>query len=182
MRYIINCRLKGPVERYQKRLVNEIADKFNLTLTKEENLDTHFTLKYSFETNNIEEIEKLCKNFCEKNKKSKVKVGTFSGFKPHVIFINVNLSKEAKDIFSKFIKELKKIKWMEWDQYDAENLHFHSTIAENCNDKYQKVMNFLENKEQIFECFFDNITILKLVSGNSSFGKWKKHKTFLFQS
>jgi len=181
MRYIIHCLLKGDVEQYQHSRVSQIEKKFGLKRTKKENLDTHFTLKYSFTTNKIIEVEKICENFAKTHQKEPVIVGGFEGFPKKVIFLNVTLSPKAKNNFTEFITELKKIDWMEWDKYDGENLHFHSTIAEECNEKYDLVKDYLKDKEKSFNCWFDNITILKLVSGTKEEGKWKIHKQFNFK-
>lgn len=181
MQYIINCLLRGPVEKYQHDLVREIYKKFGLNITKEENLATHFTLKYWFETEDIKEIEKIIQIFCKTHKKTPVCVGGFGSFSPKIIFINVKLSDEAKKIFFEFISDLKKVKWMPWDKYDAENLHFHSTIAEECNEKLKDILRFIKNKEKYFDCLFDNITILKLVGKKQNFKKWKIHKTFFMK-
>lgn len=178
MKYVIHCLLKGDVETYQHKLVNEIYRNFGLKITKEENLSTHFTLKYCFETENIGEIEKIIQIFCKKHKKTPVQVGGIGSFPAKVVFINVKLSGEAKKVFSEFISELRKVKWMSWNEYDAENLHFHSTIAEECNEKFDNVLKFVQGKEKYFDCWFDNITILKLVSGSQNLGKWEIHKSF----
>lgn len=181
MKYILHCLLRGEIEEYHHDLVNQIAKKFNLKITKEENLKTHLTLKYPFETNNIEEIERICKEFCQAHKKTLVKLEGFGTFPSETVFINATLSKEAKETFEDLIKELRKIKWMPWNEYDAENLHFHSTIAERCGEQFPKVIDFIKGKERSFNCKFDNITILKLISGTEDFGKWKVHKIFSMQ-
>ena len=179
MIYIVNCRLRNGFDAYQKKLVDEIYEKFGLNITKEENLPAHFTLKYWFETEDIKEIEEVFANFAKTHKKTPVKVGGFDNFSPKVIFLNAILSNEAKETFFMLIAELKKIKWMSWDKYDAENLHFHSTIAEECNEKFNEVWDFVQSKEPTyFDCWFDNITILKKVGGTKYFGKWEIHKTF----
>jgi len=182
MKYVIHCLLKGDVEDYQHDLVDQIEKKYGLKITKEENLDTHFTLKYWFETESIAEIERVCHEFCKGHARTPVKVGGFGNFQPNTIFINVEPSKEAKKVFLEFIKELRKVKWMPWDQYDAEKLHFHSTIAEKCGNKFEKIWKSLSGKEKYFDCWFDNITILRLVSGKQEFGKWEIHKTFWMNS
>jgi 2'-5' RNA ligase len=179
MRYMIHCLLKGPVEKYQKDLVEEIANKFGLTLTKEENLATHFTIKYSFETNQIQEIEKILEDFCKNHKRSKIKVEGFNNFHPNTIFIDIKLSDEAKELVSDFNKELKKINWMSWEPYDAENLHPHSTIAERCGKKHEEVWQFLKDKENSFDCWLDNITILKKIGTVNEVEKWEIHKSFV---
>lgn len=178
MRYILHCQLRGDVAEYQRSLVLQIAEKFNLRITKEENLATHFTLKYWFEAENIEGIENLIENFCESHKKTPVKVGGFGGFPPYVVFINVELSEEAKKTFFELIVELRKVSWLSWDQYDGENLHFHSTIAEECNEKYEDVLKFVQGKEKHFDCWFDNITILREISREDNILRWETHKTY----
>jgi 2'-5' RNA ligase len=175
---MLHCLLRGDIEKYHHTLVNQIADKFNLNLTKKENLKTHFTLKYSFETENITELENVCAKFCKSHKKTPIHVAGFAGFPKKVVFININPSKDAKQTFLDFIVELKTLTWLTWDQYDAEKLQFHTTLAEECDDKYNDVLNFVKGKEKSFNCWFDNITILKLVSGTKTAGTWKIHKTY----
>lgn len=171
-RYMLNCYLK-PIQSYHHKLRDEIARRFGLKRTKKENLDAHFTLKYSFETRDIEEIEELVKKFCENHKKQKLIVGGFGSFPREVIFMKVKASNPAKKMFLDLIKELKKVKLMTWEKYDGKNAHFHSTIAEECHQKYDAVMVYLNRKEKYFECYFDNITILKLISGTKYEGVWK---------
>jgi 2'-5' RNA ligase len=182
MIYIVNCKLRTGFDEYQKALVNAIYEKFGLEITKEEKLPAHFTLKYWFETENIRKIESVFEKFARTHKKTPVSVGRVNSFPPKVIFIDVRLSDDAKKVFFELINELRKIPWMPWDKYDAENLHFHSTIAEECNEKYGAVMKFIQSKElQQFDCWFDNITIMKNVGGTKYFGKWEVYKTFEFQ-
>jgi 2'-5' RNA ligase len=177
--YIVNCQLRNGFNEYQKSLVDEICKKFDLKITQEENLPAHFTLKYWFDTKNISDIERIFEQFVQMHKKFPVKAGGFDSFSPKVIFINLELSNEAKKNFSDLISELKKVSWMPWDKYDAENLHFHSTIAEECDEKFDAVWNFIQSKEpQYFDCWFDNITIMKQVGGTKYFGKWQIHKSF----
>lgn len=170
--------MRGDVARYQRNLVLQIAERFNLRITKEENLAAHFTLKYWFEAENIEVIEKLIENFCKSHRKTPVRVGGFGGFPPKVVFINVELSEDAKKTFSEFIAELRKVPWLTWDNYDAENLHFHSTIAEECGEKYDDVLKFTQGKEKRFNCWFDNITILREIAREKNILRWENHRTY----
>jgi len=177
MRYLMFCKLKGDIEKYHRNLVNMAAKKFDLIVTKEENLPTHFTLKYWFEAENINELELLIENFCETRVKTSVKVGGFGSFPPNVVFINVQLSDEAKEVFFEFISELRKLSWMSWNKWDAENLRFHTSIAEDCDEKYSRVWQFLHGNEKCFDCWFDNITILKERSRENGILKWEIYKT-----
>ncbi len=74
MRYLMFCKLKGDIEKYQRNLINMIAKQFDLKVTKEENLPTHFMLKYGFETENINELERIIEKFCETRENTSVKV------------------------------------------------------------------------------------------------------------
>ena len=150
-------------------------------MTKEQNIPTHFSLKYVFDTENIEEIEEIVAKFCETHQKTAVKLGRFGNFPPKVVFINVKLSVPAKKTFFEFISELKKVKWMPWDKYDAENLAFHSTIAEECDEKFEDVWKFVQGKEKYFDYYFDNIAILKLEYENQKLVKWEVHKTYFMK-
>ncbi|MGD0728999.1 MAG: 2'-5' RNA ligase family protein [Candidatus Micrarchaeaceae archaeon] len=172
------CLLKDDVDNYHNKLVNRISREFNLPMTKKQAIPTHFTLKYRFESKNLKQLEKLLEKFCKTHKKTSVKVGGFDSFPPKTIFIDVKPSREAKKVFFELLRELKKIKWMDWDKYDGRNLHFHSTIAEECNDKFKMVLKSLDGKEKHFDCWFDNITIMKMVKPKDNVDMWEVYKTF----
>ncbi len=180
MVYIIYCLLPKSIQEYHHDLVNKIHENFGLKITKDENLPSHFTLKYWFDTNNIEEVDRLLLDFCNSHKKTKINVSGFGSFPKHTIFINVELCKQAEQTFSELISKMKSLKWMPWDKYDGENIHFHSTIAEKCGDSFDDVWKFVQGKERHFECFLDNINVLELEKGQDGFvKKWKIHKKFL---
>jgi len=67
MKYVICCLLKGDVEQYHHTLRDEIAEEFNLQVTKKQDLPTHFKLKYNFETDKIEEVEQGPETVNEEN-------------------------------------------------------------------------------------------------------------------
>ena len=57
-RYIISCFLGSPVLEYQRELVDLIAGRFGLTVTQQQAIPAHFTLKYHFATRDIGEVER----------------------------------------------------------------------------------------------------------------------------
>lgn len=179
MKYVVVNLLDSPTKEYQQKLVQEIANKFDIFFTKEQALPCHFTLKYSFETDNIGEIESILKSFVEQHRRQPVRVGGFGNFRKEVMYIDVELSASAREIFSQLIANLKSIAWMPWNENDGENLHFHSTVAQKCENNFDEILNHLEGKEQYFETWFDNITLLQQISiAESGIGKWKIYKSF----
>lgn len=181
MIYFVLCVLKGEIESYHRYLVDVIARKFDLVITKEENIPTHFTLKYSFETKDIGEIESLATQFCEMYEKTSVKVGGFGSFPPRVVFIKIQPSKFAWKSYLDFVAELRNVKGISWREIEGENLRFHATVAEECNDKFESVWELVQEKERYFNCWFDNLTILEEISRENNILRWKIHKTYWMQ-
>lgn len=179
MRYFIHCLLRGDVEKYHKKLVNDVAEKFGLRVTKEESMGTHFTLKYHYEAEDQGEVDEIIGDFCRSHRKTPVMVGGFGGFHQKIVFIDVKLSEEAKKNFLDFIHALREVKWVTWEQHEAEKLHFHATIAEECDEKYGDILDFLRGKEKYFDCWFDNVTIIEeILREGNIVKKWKVHKTY----
>src|SRR5262245_47016005 len=117
MRYTLACLLEGPAAEYQQRLIREIAARFDLRFTQEQAIPPHFTLKYEFDTDEIETVEEIVRRFCAAHTKTAVEVGGFGAFPPDVAFLKVQLSPAAQTLFEEFLSELREIPWMEWSPY-----------------------------------------------------------------
>jgi 2'-5' RNA ligase len=181
MRLVIHCLLEGPVVEYQRDLIHAIGERFGLPFTGEQALHPHFTLRYEFETADIAPVETLIERFCETQKKTPVEVGGFGEFPPDVAFLNVHLSSEARQVFEEFLRELRGVPWLTWSPYDGENLHFHATVAERCGSKLPEVRAFLRAREQMFSCWFDNITLLVQTGVSDGISRWKIHRRFMMR-
>jgi 2'-5' RNA ligase len=112
MKYSLACLLEGPAAEYQQRLVREIADRFDLRFTLEQAIPPHFTLKYHFETEEIDTVEQIVSRFCTTHAKKAVEIGGFGEFAPDVAFLKVQLSPAAQTTFEAFLVELRHIPWM----------------------------------------------------------------------
>ena len=182
MRYFLTNVLPNPFETYHRDLIFSIAERFSkLIETKEQAIPTHFTLKYEFETDNIAQVEAILEQFVKSHQSTQVSLGGFDKFGELVVFVKVNLSESAKATFDNLIDTLSGLSWMQWQQHDGKNLHFHSTIAEECTGLDKAVMEFIKDKEQHFESSFDNITIF-VETGKTEHGypKWEIYKRFNF--
>lgn len=178
MKYLIVCNLRGDVVEYHKSLVLEIADNFGVQKPLKQKFDPHFTLKYGFYAENLNELESKIEKFCQSVIKTTVLVGGFGNFRKDVIFLNVQLSDEAHNIFFNFIDELQLIKWMTWESVEGKNLHFHATIASHCSEKFAEIIKFINGKDKMFNCYFDNITILKESVVIDGITTWEKYRTY----
>ena len=70
------------------------------------------------------------------------------------------------------------IPWLSWNPYDGENLHFHATVAERCGPKLGEVREFLREREAVFPCWFDNITLLVQTGVIDGISRWAIHRRF----
>ena len=96
------------------------------------------------------------------------------------MFLDVELSNEARRTFHGLMDELRQIQWMQWHEHDADGLHFHATIAERCGTQYESILQFAWRSEQKFEASFDNVTILRQTTIDDGIDRWLVHRTFEF--
>ncbi len=174
MKYSIFYLIKGEAKKYRDKLVKEVGPKFGERYVLESKLPAHITLKVPFETKRIKEVEKVLKEFIEKNKVSKIKIIGFGHFRKFVAFLNFKFSKTALTTQKKLIRKLGKIKGIEIRESDKK-WKPHATIAYgNKKETFNKIWSYLKTLEKPnFDLIFDNITIMK------QFGKyWKVHKEF----
>jgi len=174
------CALDRKVQEFQRELIKEIASEFNLTKTLIQDIEPHFTLKYWFSLNKAQlvRLENSIPPFCASHEKTKVTIGGYAGFEPGVVFTNVSLSDEAMHVFSELLAQLRAFDWIRWDRYDGENICFHSTLAEECGEKYAAVLKYLEGREIYFDSWFDNITLIRKTGEKGTITLWEPHKTF----
>jgi hypothetical protein len=173
MKYLIVTLIKGEAEKFQQKLMYEIAKKFHVKGAAERKPPAHITLKYSIQCEDIKPIEQNIEQFCKSHKKCKYKLNGFNHFEKKVIFLEVIPSVEMKKLHIQLIKHLGKIEWMTFKKFDKDT-HFHSSIAHtDIKNKFDNIWSFVSNKPKKFDLELDNITLLKLVDG-----VWKSHREF----
>lgn len=155
------CLLKGEVHDFHEKLVENVCKNFKVDRQK---LPAHFTIKAPFETDNednIKEIEKITEEFCNKNKKTPIKIDGFNHFRDNVIFMDIHPSKEAVSVYNDYIDELKNIDWLEWKRNDGKGKKFHCTIvSKRIREKFNDIEKYISQFHPNFETSFDNISIL----------------------
>jgi 2'-5' RNA ligase len=176
MKYIIVSLLSGEVENYHQRLVKEISDKFDVDFLARQKVPTHFTLKDMFETDKINELDKMLKEFARIHKPSRISLEGYNRFDDNVIFMDINFSEEAKQLYFRFIEVLKEITWMQWGPYDDENRKFHCSLAYfDIKEKYKEICKFLvSNYSYSFEAYFDNVAIYYSLNGEN----WELYRSY----
>jgi len=175
--YILLNLFSGEVVDYQIGLIEELAAHFKLARIKKLGAPPHFTLKYWFNTDNIDPLIEDLEKFCDQHDPTPVKVGGFASFGKEVIYLKVEPSEEAMKVYENLLILLRQYDWIEWDRFDYPNLIFHATIAIECGERYEEIWKYLEKREKVFATRFDNITVLTLLEGDRASGKIDTYKT-----
>lgn len=175
MRYVIVCLIKGEALKFHEETVKNIVEKFNV---KRQRLPAHFTIKAPFETDNIKEIENLTEKFCSEHKAHSAVIDGFGHFGEAVVYMDVQLSKEAVKIHDKYIDLLKTVNWLEWKRNEGKGRVFHCTLVSKLQpEKFTSIWEYVSNFKCHFPIYFDNISILRWEKD-----RWVTHKEFKLSS
>lgn len=169
-------------EKVHKEIVQDLADHFGFKKTLELGYPSHVTLKYWFEVNDdqIKQVEEIVQDFLNNIVENKLQISGFSGFYPKFIFLQVKFPSETYKEFEKLQKKLKEKEWIKFIDFDYPNNNFHSTICQDCDEKYEEILDYLNDKynDVYNEEFLENITIYKSngIKDGSIIGE--KYKSF----
>ena len=175
MRYVIVCVVKGKAGDFNNNLRNELFKHFKAKSSK---LPAHFTIKAPFEYDkDISDLNEVMKDFCENEKAEPFTIDGYDHFDNRVVYMKVNMSKEAKELHDKLIDVMSSVSYVEFDKKDGKDKTFHLTLAsKNLRPIYHKVWEYVQQYPCEFQCSFDNVTIYKWEEGT-----WKIYKEFEFK-
>lgn len=175
MRYVIVCVVKGKAGDFNNNLRKELFNNFRAKSSK---LPAHFTIKAPFEYDkDISDLNKVLKGFCENEKAEPFIIDGYDHFDSRVVYMKVNMSKEAKDVHDKLVDAMSSVPYIEFDKKDGKDKTFHLTLAsKNLRPIYNKVWEYVQQYPCEFQCSFDNVTIYKWEELT-----WKIYKEFKFK-
>lgn len=172
MRYVIVCVVKGEAGDFNNNLRKELFNKFKAKSSK---LPAHFTIKAPFEYDGeITQLTKAFEEFIEDEKAEPFTIDGYDHFDERVIYMNVKMSKEAKEVHDRLIDKMSQVPYITFDKKDGKNKTFHVTLAsKNLKPIYSKVWEHIGQYPCEFQGAFDNITIYKWEDFT-----WKVYKEF----
>ena len=98
----------------------------------------------------------------------------YNHFDDRVIYMDVNMSKEGKEVHDKLIDLLDKFEYINFNKKDGKDKVFHVTLT---SKKVPPIFNDLWNYVNLysfnFNCYFDNISIFKWEDRT-----WKLYREF----
>ena len=175
MRYVVVCVVKGEAGDFNNNLRKELLEKLNAKSSK---LPAHFTINAPFEYNGkITELNNILEEFSENVKAEPFMIDGYDHFGDRVVYMKVNMSKEAKTIHDRLIDKMSTVSYIEFKEKDGKDKTFHVTLAsKKIKPLYQKVWEYVNQYPCEFKCSFDNISIYKWEEGT-----WKLYREFKFK-
>ena len=171
-RYFIAFALEGAAKAKVTRLRNEISKKFDLHAALK--TPPHITLKYPFDTDNIEPVIQALTTFTKNLKPFPFTLKNFNHFDDRVWYVDVNANPKHRPLQNRIIKLVYKALSLPPEPHDQYRTP-HVTLAykDLTAEKFALVEKFLANKSINLKIRFNNISILKLVNN-----KWRIYRKF----
>ncbi len=172
MRYVIVCVLQNEAGAFNNQMRKDVWDKLKARSSK---LPAHFTIKAPFEYDEpITELEEVLETFCQRERAYPFKLEGYGHFGDRVVYMHVDMSKEAKEVHDRLIDELRQVPYIHFSKQDDKDKTFHVTVAsKRIQPVYQEVWEYANSKPCHFDCKFDDISIYKWEDNT-----WVLHKAY----
>lgn len=174
MRYVIVCVVKGEAGEFNNNLRKELFQKLKAKSSK---LPAHFTIKAPFEyEGEINELVDVLEVFSKTAKAEGFTIDGYEHFNDRVIYMKVNMSKEAKNVHNNLIDNMSKIPYVDFDKKDGKDKIFHITLAsKKLRPIFTKVWEYVHQYPCKFQGLFNNITIYRWEDET-----WKLYREYVF--
>jgi 2'-5' RNA ligase len=166
--YAIIYLLPEPARSYHLDLWSKVETKFQLTGRTEPKAPPHITLKYSFEAENLMEVERVLAAFAATSRQTPWSIRGYNHFitpDNYVIFLEVIPTTAVRAAHTDLLAHLRPIPWLRWNLYDNVDLHYHATIAHRglTNANFVAAWEFVSSQPPPdFDLHFDNLALLKI--------------------
>lgn len=160
--------LPDDIAEYHRQMRGRIEETFNLTGNTELHAPSHITLKYRFQAEEIQEVERVLREFSATQTKTTWLLNGFNYFansESNVIFIDILPSPDVRIAHARLLDGLRQINWMQWGPFDNADLHYHITLAHEgvTTENFHQVWSFIQQHESPnIELSFDHLALLKI--------------------
>lgn len=166
------CNIEGDALKFHEKITSEVCRKFN---KKRQKLPAHFTIKAPFETDQIDDMVNVLEKFSRSKIKTSIKIQGFGKFRQDVVYMNVEVSEEAKQVHDELIDEIAQISWIEFKKNEGKDRVFHCTIlSRRIQDKFNEIWEYVNQYECEFDLYFDNLSLY--IWRNNTWEIYKKFK------
>ena len=173
MRYVIVSVVKGTAGDFNNNLRKDIFKKFKAKSSK---LPAHFTIKAPFEYDgDISDLESAIEKVCANVKAASYEIDGYNHFDNRVIYMDVKMSNEGKELHDNIIDEISKLPYIKFTNNDGKDKVFHVTLSsKKIQGIYDQLWDYVNQFSCHFDCIFDNISIYKWQNST-----WELYKEFI---
>lgn len=151
------CDIEGDALKLHEKITSEVCHKFN---KKRQKLPAHFTIKAPFETDQIDDMINVLEKFSRDRAKAPIKIQGFGKFRRDVVYMDVKVSDEAKQVYDDLIDEISQISWIDFKKNEGKDRVFHCTIlSRRIQDKFNEIWEYINQYKCEFDLYFDNLAL-----------------------
>lgn len=160
MKYVIVSVVRGEAGAINHALRKEVFEKLG---AKSSILPAHFTIKAPFEYNgSIEELKKTLREFVKHEEAESYQMKGYHHFDRRVIYMDVKMSKEAKEVHDRVIDVLESFPYIQCNNKDGKDKIFHVTVSsKKIEPIYDQLWEYVHRYPCDFDCLFDNISLYR---------------------
>lgn len=175
MKVVLVYLIKGEAQKYQKRLIKQVADISGERYVAYDNpIAQHITLNSPFRVRSTRKLESLLEKFAAEKDSIPMRISGFGNFKRFVAFLKLDIPRGVRNIQKELIEMTRDELNVKPNAYDLK-WHPHATVAYgNTKASFNKIWHYLkEQNKPEFDVEFDNITILRKPKK-----LWEVHKIY----
>lgn len=160
MKYVIVSEVRGEAGEMNNALRKEVFEKLGV---KSSTLPAHFTIKAPFEYHSsLEDLKKTLRDFVKDEKAESYQIKGYNHFDKRVIYMDVKMSKEAKEVHDRVIDVLESFPYIRCNDKDGKNKIFHVTVSSKKIERiYDQLWEYVHRYPCDFDCAFDNISLYR---------------------
>jgi 2'-5' RNA ligase len=162
MNYRIVYLLKDKPKRYAEKLVKKVYKKFGVNEAYQGKNPVHITLKYRFETEDLEKVEEIVKKVCDSYSAFNVELGGVGSFNRNTLHLEIKPTNEMVSFEKELVKGLDKYRG-DLFKFDKELYKsFHVGIAHHdIENKFDEIKQYLKKHNKKFRIKVDKIYLIK---------------------
>lgn len=143
--------LDTPSYNYVRTLQVKLKKLFQVKETLK--LEPHFTIKYAFETNSLDEVEKYFDEVVSQTKEFEIEVKGIDYFDNEVVILDISKNEFLSKLHLKILKDLAAKFAVKPSEFEGENFNFHITLAykDISEKKFQKIKGYLKTENPKFK-------------------------------
>lgn len=146
---------------YARELQLKLYERFGVY--EELQLEPHITIKYAFETDNLERAEKYFDQLVDQTKRFEIEVKGINYFENEVAFLDIVRNDFLAEMHLKILKDLIEKFSAQPGEFEGAGFNFHITLVKDLDlEKFKRVKEYLKTENPNFTIVIKKLAIYLL--------------------